>query len=151
MLKRSLATGLILIVAILLIACGPEPTAPYFVFTSPPVPTDTSAAVPTTVPTEFLTPEPTQTPVPTATPTPAVHGEKMYVTLRDGVLRVRSAPVNGEVIGYLLKNDVVLVLEQNAVSGWHKIQTYDGAIGYASANFLKPTHERAVLSSLRTY
>ena len=63
--KAAVLLGLLLVLALLLVGCGGEPTA---VPTEPPEPTEVSAAAPT--PTEEPTQPPTPTKEPTEPPTP---------------------------------------------------------------------------------
>ncbi len=58
--------------------------------------------------------------------------------LNEGVpLRVRSAPVDGEVIAQLYNGDVVTILATSEDGGWHQIQTAAGVTGWSSATYIR--------------
>ena len=58
--------------------------------------------------------------------------------LNDGVpLRVRSTPVDGEVIAQLYNGDVVTILDTSEDGGWHQIQTAAGITGWSSATYIR--------------
>lgn len=58
--------------------------------------------------------------------------------LSDGTpLRVRSAPVDGEVIGQLYNDDVVTILATSEDGGWHQVVTPSGITGWSSATYIR--------------
>lgn len=58
--------------------------------------------------------------------------------LNEGVpLRVRSTPVDGEVIAQLYNGDVVTILATSEDGGWHQIQTVAGVTGWSSATYIR--------------
>lgn len=120
--------------------------------------TPTGSPVPTPVPTPVSTPVPTPvrtpTAVPTGTPTASPTGErKMKVRVDpESSLRVRSSPTASDqsnIIGYLLRDDVVLVIA--VADCWASIRTADGSNAYCSAELLFDAPADAVLSALRLY
>ena len=52
-------------------------------------------------------------------------------------LRVRKAPVDGEVIAQLYNNDVVTILATSEDGGWYQIVTPSGVTGWSSATYIR--------------
>lgn len=52
-------------------------------------------------------------------------------------LRVRSAPVDGDVIGQLYNNDVVTILSTSEDGGWYQVVTPSGITGWSSATYIR--------------
>ena len=52
-------------------------------------------------------------------------------------LRVRSAPVDGEVIAQLYNNDVVTILATSEDGGWYQVVTPSGVTGWSSATYIR--------------
>ena len=52
-------------------------------------------------------------------------------------LRVRSAPVDGEVIGQLYNDDVVTILATSEDGGWYQVVTPSGITGWSSATYIR--------------
>ena len=58
--------------------------------------------------------------------------------LSDGTpLRVRSAPVDGQVIAQLYNDDVVTILATSEDGGWYQVVTPNGVTGWSSASYIK--------------
>jgi len=109
------------------------------------VPTPTSTPLPTqtSTPTVALTPTPLSTVTPTPPPQVAV-GIQVVVRDTDGAgLRVRSGPgLNQQVIVEVSDGVMLRVLEgPQSADGytWWKVQTVDGQVGWAAANWLSPS------------
>lgn len=120
----------------------PEPTA---------TPTPTLTPEPTAAPTS--TPEPTATPTPTPTPDPKASVLQHYSNLGvvsdvNNYLNVRDAAgTDGNVIGKVLKNSGVEILE-DCGNGWYKIQFVysDTGYGYVAAEFIVTGSEAEALA-----
>ena len=52
-------------------------------------------------------------------------------------LRVRQAPVDGEVIAQLYNNDVVTILATSEDGGWYQVVTPSGVTGWSSATYIR--------------
>ena len=52
-------------------------------------------------------------------------------------LRVRKAPVDGEVIAQLYNNDVVTILATSEDGGWYQVVTPSGVTGWSSATYIR--------------
>ena len=58
--------------------------------------------------------------------------------LNEGVpLRVRSAPVDGDVVDQLYNGDVVTILATSEDGKWHQVVTPSGVTGWSSAEFIR--------------
>ena len=58
--------------------------------------------------------------------------------LDDGVpLRVRSAPVDGDVVDRLYNDDVVTILAISEDGKWYQVLTPNGVTGWSSAEFIR--------------
>lgn len=144
---RKISFSLILILVLILAACGGDtteqvagiPTAtlqPLFSLT--PELTATPVSTRTPLPTFTFTPSPTFTPSitpvpPSATPTPPIIG-RIQGTQR---INVRNGPGEGfEVIGTLTPGDGVQILGQNTAGDWFNILLDDGRQGWISSRLV---------------
>ena len=58
--------------------------------------------------------------------------------LNDGVpLRVRSAPVDGDVVAQLYNGDVVTILATSEDGTWYQVKTANGVTGWSSATYIR--------------
>lgn len=73
---------------------------------------------------------------------------KAKVITQDNSLRIRSAPVNGTILGHAPKGSIVSVVEDNN-NGWPKI-IYNGIIGYSSAEYLKKIEDECNNNNITT-